>query len=99
MSSAPRRLLAPAPAVHHRNLPVTVFAVAKALSHNPEAVAAMREANWEIASHGLRWLDYRNIPAETERAHIARSGASAERTHRRPSLGFYQAAPASRRWT
>lgn len=30
----------------------------RALERNPEAVAAMREADWEIASHGLRWIDY-----------------------------------------
>jgi hypothetical protein len=35
-----------------RKLPVTVFGVATAMARNPEAVAAMREANWEIASHG-----------------------------------------------
>ena len=37
-----------------RGLPVTVFGVAKAMAMNPEAVAAMLEADWEIASHGLR---------------------------------------------
>lgn len=73
-----------------RNLPVTVFAVTKALSHNAEAVAAMREADWEIASHGLRWLDYRHIPVETERAHIAEAvRLHTELTGERP-LGFYQ---------
>ena len=37
-----------------RDLPVTVFGVAMALERNPEAVAAMQAANWEIASHGYR---------------------------------------------
>ena len=41
-----------------RKLPVTVFGVARALARHPEAVAAMREAGWEIASHGLKWIDY-----------------------------------------
>ena len=40
-----------------RNLPVTVYGVAAALARNPEIVAAMREAGWEIASHGLRWIE------------------------------------------
>ena len=38
-----------------RGLPVTCFGVTMAMGRNPEAVAAMREAGWEIASHGLRW--------------------------------------------
>ncbi len=38
------------------NVPVTVYGVATALQRNPEAVAAMKEAGWEIASHGLKWV-------------------------------------------
>lgn len=53
-----------------RNMPVTVYGVALALMRNPEAVAAMKEANWEIASHGLKWIDYQNIPEEVERQHL-----------------------------
>ncbi len=33
-----------------RSIPVTVYGVAMALERNPQAVAAMIEANWEIAS-------------------------------------------------
>ncbi|MDA4635834.1 allantoinase, partial [Escherichia coli] len=33
-----------------RNLPVTVYGVTLAMARNPEAVAAMQEADWEIAS-------------------------------------------------
>ena len=36
-----------------------------------EAVAAMKEAGWEIASHGLKWIDYRDFSPDEERAHIA----------------------------
>jgi OHCU decarboxylase len=53
-----------------RNLPVTVFGVATALQRNPEAVAAMKEAGWEIASHGLKWIDYKDFGAAEERAHL-----------------------------
>ena len=35
-----------------RQIPVTVYGIAMALERNPEAVAAMLEADWEIASHG-----------------------------------------------
>ncbi len=51
-------------------LPLTVFGVAMALSRNPDAVAAMKDAGWEIASHGLRWIDYQDIPEDEERRHI-----------------------------
>ncbi|WP_349261781.1 polysaccharide deacetylase family protein, partial [Geminicoccus sp.] len=40
-----------------RDLPLTVYGVAMALSRHPEAVAAMKEAGWEIATHGYRWID------------------------------------------
>ena len=53
-----------------RDVPVTVYAVATAMARNPEAVAAMNEAGWEIATHGYKWIDYRDTPREVEaRAH------------------------------
>ena len=55
-----------------RNLPLTVYAVAMAMARNPDAVAAMNEAGWEIASHGLKWIDYKDFAREDERHHIAR---------------------------
>jgi OHCU decarboxylase len=50
----------------------------------------MNEAGWEIATHGYKWIDYRDTPIEVERQHIA----EAIRIHtdvagERP-LGFYQ---------
>ena len=70
-------------------LPVTVFAVASALPRNPEAVAAMREAGWDIASHGLKWIDYRNVPRDEERAHMAEAiRIHTDTTGERP-LGWY----------
>jgi putative urate catabolism protein len=53
-----------------QNIPVTVFGVAMALQRNLEAIAAMQAANWEIASHGLRWIDYQFIDEVTERKHL-----------------------------
>jgi putative urate catabolism protein len=72
-----------------RRLPVTVYAVAMALKRNREAAAAMAEAGWEIASHGLRWIDYQYTPIETERAHLQEAvRLHAEITGERP-LGLY----------
>jgi OHCU decarboxylase len=52
------------------NVPVTVYGVASALARSPDQVAAMKQAGWEIASHGLRWIDYRDHDEETERADL-----------------------------
>lgn len=54
-----------------RDMPVTVYAVATALDRNHEAAAAMKEADWEIASHGLKWIDYQYMDSEAERQHMA----------------------------
>jgi len=53
-----------------RKMPLTVFGVAMALQRNPAVVDAMWEAEWEIASHGYRWIDYQSIDEETERQHL-----------------------------
>ncbi|AOH86616.1 chitin deacetylase [Sphingomonas panacis] len=73
-----------------RDLPVTVFGVAKALAMNPQAVEAMLAADWEIASHGLRWIDYQGVPEATERAHIAEAIALHTRLTGSRPLGWYQ---------
>jgi putative urate catabolism protein len=72
-----------------RAVPVTVYGVATALMRNPEAVAAMKEADWEIASHGLKWIDYRDVPPEEEKRHLDEAiRLHAEITGSRP-LGWY----------
>jgi OHCU decarboxylase len=53
------------------DLPVTIYGVATALARNPEQVAAMKAAGWEIASHGLKWVDHRDMPPEEEARQIA----------------------------
>lgn len=54
-------------------IPVTVFGVAMALERNPSVVEAMLNADWEIASHGYRWIDYRLVSPEVEREHIQKA--------------------------
>ena len=56
-----------------RKLPVTVFGVAMALERQPDAVAAMLDAEWEIASHGYRWIDYQDVDEGIEREHLERA--------------------------
>ncbi len=72
-----------------RHLPVTVFGVATALQRSPGQVAAMREAGWEIASHGLKWIEYRDFSKDAERRHMREAIAiHTEITGSRP-LGWY----------
>ncbi|MCP9482394.1 allantoinase PuuE [Shimia sp. CNT1-13L.2] len=52
------------------DLPVTVYGVATALARAPEQVAAMTAAGWEIASHGLKWIEHKDMSAEEEAAQI-----------------------------
>jgi putative urate catabolism protein len=54
-----------------RQLPVTVFGVATALMRSPEQVLAMKEADWEIASHGLKWIEHKDMTEAEEGAQIA----------------------------
>jgi putative urate catabolism protein len=72
-----------------RNMPVTVFGVATALARHPDAVAAMLEAKWEIASHGLKWIDYKDTPETEEREDLAEAiRIHTQATGERP-LGWY----------
>lgn len=53
------------------NIPVTIYGVATALARSPEQVEAMKDAGWEIASHGLKWVEHKDMPENAERAAIA----------------------------
>ena len=71
------------------DVPATVYGVATALARSPEQVAAMRAADWEIASHGLKWIEYGDFAEADERAHMAEAiGLHAEVTGARPR-GWY----------
>ena len=76
-----------------RNMKLTVFAVAKALELNPAVAKAMVEADWEIATHGFRWLEYKDVDEEEERFHI-REAVRIQKalTGERP-YGIYQGKP------
>ena len=70
-------------------LPVTVYGIAMAMERNPDVVAAMLKADWEIASHGYRWIDYQFVPEETEREHMAKAIDIHERLTGSKPLGWY----------
>ncbi|MEL6206695.1 MAG: allantoinase PuuE [Pseudomonadota bacterium] len=72
-----------------RNIPVTVYAVATALARSPEQTEAMAEAGWEIASHGLKWIEHKDMPLEEERAQIAEAVRLHTEVTGTPPQGWY----------
>ncbi len=72
-----------------RQIPVTVFAVTMAMQRHPDAVEAMLDANWEIASHGMRWIQYQSMPIEQERRLMEASIALHERITGQKPVGWY----------
>ncbi|MGI6856610.1 allantoinase PuuE [Mesorhizobium sp. 1B3] len=70
-------------------VPATCYGVASALARSPDQVTAMQEAGWEIASHGLKWIDYREHTPESERRDMMEAiRLHAEVTGERPA-GWY----------
>jgi len=51
-------------------IPITVFGVGMALEKNPEVCKAIIEADYEVACHGWRWIDYQNIKKTEEKKHM-----------------------------
>ncbi|MCR9122588.1 MAG: allantoinase PuuE [Phyllobacteriaceae bacterium] len=72
-----------------KDVPVTVFGVASALARAPEQVAAMKEAGWEIASHGLKWVEHKDMPADEERAQIGEAIRLHTEVTGEPPRGWY----------
>ena len=72
-----------------RAMPVTVFGVATALEKNPEAVEAMKQAGWEIASHGLKWIEHQYMSIERERLQMEEAMRLHEAATGERPLGWY----------
>ena len=70
-------------------VPLTVYGVASALARGPEQVEAMKEAGWEIASHGLKWIEHRDMPEAEERAQIAEAIRLHTEVVGEPPRGWY----------
>jgi OHCU decarboxylase len=51
-------------------IPLTIYGVASALARSPEQLKAMKDADWEIASHGLKWVEHKDMAEDDERASI-----------------------------
>jgi peptidoglycan/xylan/chitin deacetylase (PgdA/CDA1 family) len=72
-----------------RQLPLTVFGCALALERNPPAAAAIREAGFDVCSHGWRWIKHYLLSRTAEREHITKAIASFKKTIGERPLGWY----------
>ena len=72
-----------------RALPLTIYGVATALARSPEQVKAMKDAGWDIASHGLKWVEHRDMPEAEERAQIAEALRLHTEVVGEPPRGWY----------
>ena len=59
-----------------RNLPLTIFGVGLALEKNKDVCEAIKNAQFEVASHGYRWIDYQHVDQKTEEEHIIKCNES-----------------------
>ncbi len=71
------------------DLPLTVYGVATALARAPEQVAAMIASGWEIASHGLKWVEHKDMAEDDERAQIAQAIRLHTEVTGTPPRGWY----------
>ena len=53
-----------------KKIPLTIFGVGMALEKNPEICKAIKTSDYEVASHGWRWIDYQNIKKSEEKKHM-----------------------------
>jgi len=71
------------------NIPVTIFGVAMALARNPKLAEYLALHNYDICSHGYRWLSYQNIEESIERDHLYKSIELLEKMIGKRPIGWY----------
>ena len=72
-----------------RGLPMTIFGVGMALARNPYVVEAIQQANYDVVSHGQRWLHYQHIDINTERQHMDQAISVLEALFGKTPIGWY----------
>ena len=72
-----------------KEIPLTIFGVAMALERNPEVCKAIKEADYEIACHGFRWIDYQNVSKSVEKKHMDLAIKTIKKIFGQRPLGWY----------
>ena len=71
------------------NLPLTVFGVGMAMERSLEICKEMKKSNYEIASHGWRWIDYQNISKSIEKKHMKKAINIIKKIFGQRPVGWY----------
>ena len=72
-----------------KRIPITIFGVGMALERNPEICKAIKESDYEVASHGWRWIDYQDVGKSKERKHMKLAIKTIKKIFGKRPLGWY----------
>ena len=72
-----------------KKIPLTIFGVGMALERNNEICDAIKKSDYEIASHGWRWIDYQNISKKNEKKDMNKAIKSIEKIFGERPSGWY----------
>ena len=72
-----------------KKIPLTIFGVGMALERNKEICKAIKKANYEVASHGWRWIDYQNVSKIKEKKDMKLAVNSIKKIFGDRPLGWY----------
>ncbi|MBF7691100.1 allantoinase PuuE [Acinetobacter pollinis] len=72
-----------------RNLPLTIFGVGMALARHMPIVEAIKQANYDVVSHGQRWIHYQNMSIEQERQYMHQAMSVLKELFGQAPMGWY----------
>jgi putative urate catabolism protein len=72
-----------------KKIPITIFGVGMALKKNMDVCNAIKRANYEVASHGWRWIDYQKVSKNVEKKHMKLAINSIKNIFGNRPLGWY----------
>jgi len=72
-----------------KKIPVTIFGVAMALERNPEVCEAIKNGDYEVASHGWRWIDYQEVKKNVEKKDMKLAIKTLKKIFSERPLGWY----------
>ncbi len=76
-------------------IPVTAFAASRALEADDALAAMVRDGDYEVCSHGHRWVPTNDLDPEGLRAHVEQATASLEATTGRRPVGWFSRGPST----
>ena len=72
-----------------KKIPLTIFGVGMALERNKDVCSAIRKANYEVASHGWRWIDYQKVSKKKEKNDMKLAVKSIKKIFGSQPAGWY----------